>query len=143
MRKLVICQESNPEDVPFIRKGLTEYNIKNLTEADATFVSEDFAFTVKDENGHILGGIAGNTKMQTVQIQFLWMDSSLRGQGYGTKLMKRIEEFAKEKNCRMVKVDTFSFQAPNFYKSLGYEVYGILEDYPEGYSQYFLFKKLS
>lgn len=47
-----------------------------------------------------------------------------------------------ERKCRLITVDTFGFQAPDFYKHLGYEVYGIVEDFPEGYDHYFLVKKL-
>ncbi|WP_102272067.1 GNAT family N-acetyltransferase [Cytobacillus massiliigabonensis] len=142
MRKLVIDTEWNPEDTPYIRQRLREYNIKHLSKKDADFVNEDFCFKVKDEEGNILGGISGNTKMQSLFIQFLWVDESIQGKGFGKKLIKQAENFALEKKCRMIKVDTFSFQAPDFYKSLGYEIYGTIDDFPEGHNHYFLFKKL-
>jgi ribosomal protein S18 acetylase RimI-like enzyme len=142
MGNLVIDTEWNPEDTPYILKRLREYNKKHLSEKDVDFVDDDFCFTVKDEKGNILGGISGSTKMQSLFIQFLWVDESIRGKGFGQKLMEKAENFAVEKKCRMVKVDTFSFQAPDFYKILGYEVYGKIEDFPEGYNHYFLFKKV-
>ncbi|MFY0278099.1 GNAT family N-acetyltransferase [Bacillus cytotoxicus] len=106
------------------------------------FIGEDFCFKIKDEEGNILGGISGNTKMQSLVIQFLWIDESLQGKGFGKKLIKKAEKFAVEKKCRIIKVDTFSFQAPDFYKNLGFEVYGTVEDFPEGHNHYLLFKKL-
>ncbi len=79
--------------------------------------------------------------MQSLMIQFLWIDDSIRGKGFGRKLIESAEQFAVEKKCRFIKVDTFSFQAPDFYQSLGYEIYGKIEDFPEGYNHYFLVKK--
>ncbi|MFS0673593.1 GNAT family N-acetyltransferase [Ornithinibacillus sp. 179-J 7C1 HS] len=142
MRDLEISTEWNPEDIPYIQQRLREYNIKHLSEKDVDFVDESFCYKVMDEEGNILGGISGNTKMQSLIIQFLWVDESIRGQGFGGKLIKRAEDFAMEKKCRFIKVDTFSFQAPDFYQNLGYEIYGIIEDYPEGYNHYFLLKRL-
>ncbi|WP_409290610.1 GNAT family N-acetyltransferase [Peribacillus sp. SCS-37] len=142
MKNLIIDTEWNQEDTPCIQQRLREFNIKHLSEKDVEFKNEDFCFKVKDDEGNILGGISGNTKMQSVSIQFLWVDESLRGEGFGRKLMKKVEQYAVEKKCRMIKVDTFSFQAPDFYISLGYQVYGKIEDFPEGYDHYFLVKKL-
>lgn len=53
-----------------------------------------------------------------------------------------MEDFAVEKGCRFIYLDTFSFQAPGFYKKNGYEIFGMLEDHPKGFNQYFLHKKL-
>ncbi|MFK4476165.1 ribosomal protein S18 acetylase RimI-like enzyme [Bacillus sp. RC206] len=56
--------------------------------------------------------------------------------------MNLIEEFAIKKECRLIKLDTFSFQAPNFYKKHGYKVIGVSEDYPKGHNHYYLEKRL-
>lgn len=52
----------------------------------------------------------------------LWVDEKLRGQGYGTKLMQLAEAHAKENNCSFVAVNTMNFEAPEFYKKLGFYV---------------------
>ncbi|WP_235776425.1 GNAT family N-acetyltransferase [Robertmurraya massiliosenegalensis] len=142
LRDIVIDTKWSPKDPPYIRQRLKEYNLKHLSEKDVNFVDEEFCFKIKDEEGNIIGGISGNTKMQSLYIQFLWVDENHRGKGFGIQLIKGAEKYAVEKKCRMIKVDTFSFQAPDFYKSLGYEVCGIIEDYPEGHKQYLLYKKL-
>lgn len=33
-------------------------------------------------------------------------------------------------------------EAPDFYKKMGFEIYGEIENYPEGYKQFFLLKRL-
>lgn len=47
-----------------------------------------------------------------------------------------------EKGCRLILLDSFSFQAPDFYKKHGYREYGVVEDHPKGHSQHFLEKRL-
>jgi GNAT superfamily N-acetyltransferase len=142
MQNFVIDTKWKQEDALYIRDRLREYNIQHLLENDVQFVGEDFCFKVKDSDGNIFGGITGITKMQSLIIQFLWVDESVRGMGVGRKLIKMAEKFAMEKNCRIIKVDTFSFQAPDFYQKMGYQVYGVIENFPEGYNHYFLYKKL-
>jgi hypothetical protein len=39
-------------------------------------------------------------------------------------------------------LDTFSFQAPDFYKQHGYQVFGELQDFPSGHQRYYLKKQL-
>lgn len=71
-----------------------------------------------------------------VHIDILWVDENFRENGYGSKLVKKVEDLAVEKGCRFIYLDTFSFQAPEFYKKNGYEVFGMLEDHPKGFNQY-------
>lgn len=49
--------------------------------------------------------------------RLLWVDESVRHDGYGSQLLHEIEGIAKEKGCRLILLDSFSFQAPEFYKS--------------------------
>ena len=55
--------------------------------------------------------------------------------------MKICQEFAKENNCIGVQLDTWNFQAPEFYKKLGYIVWGEFKDCPPGTTHYYLYKK--
>jgi len=142
MEKLSFHSNWSNEDAPYIREKLMEYNMQYLSNEEIAFANEDVSITVQDEEGNILGGITGNTKLHCLFIQFLWIDESLRGLGVGAKLLKEIEELAVKKSCKMVRVDTFSFQAPEFYKKQGYEVYGTVEDFPKGYSHYMLLKRV-
>jgi ribosomal protein S18 acetylase RimI-like enzyme len=43
--------------------------------------------------------------------------------------MALAEALARERGCRGVNVDTFSFQAPGFYETLGYEKIGEVNGY--------------
>lgn len=56
--------------------------------------------------------------------------------------MLAAEREAVERGCRMALLNTHSFQAPGFYRELGYEVYGKVEGYPRGHSYIRLRKDL-
>jgi GNAT superfamily N-acetyltransferase len=138
---LEIIQQWNQRDSDFIRKKLIEYNMEKLPDELKT-PNENISFVIKDEKGKIVGGITGNMFWHHLHIDFLWVDQNVREKGYGSELLKKMEDFAIEKGCKLIYLDTFSFQAPEFYKKNGYEVFGTLEDHPKGFNQYFLQKRL-
>jgi hypothetical protein len=52
------------------------------------------------------------------------------------------EAEARQRGAQHAYLDTFSFQAPGFYKKHGYQVFGELQDFPPGHQRYFLTKQL-
>ncbi|HSX99882.1 MAG TPA: hypothetical protein VLG91_21240, partial [Streptomyces sp.] len=52
------------------------------------------------------------------------------------------DEAARERACRAVRLETWDFQAPEFYKRLGYEVVCVIPDYPPGITEYTLTKRI-
>jgi GNAT superfamily N-acetyltransferase len=52
----------------------------------------------------------------------LAVDEAERGQGFGSLLLAHVEQAARQNGCTTASVDTFSFQAPNYYPAHGYEV---------------------
>lgn len=67
--------------------------------------------------------LLGMVPSDPARVTELYIDSPYRGKGIGSELMKKAEEYAKNKGCAVIKVEAF---APNdlardFYKKLGYE----------------------
>ena len=89
----------------------------------------------------IVAGLAGETYSGWLFIRYLWVGDGLRGKGIGRELMLRAEAHALARGCHSAWVDTFSFQAPGFYRKLGYEPFGEL-DYRPGHRRIFLKKRL-
>ncbi|MCE5250003.1 GNAT family N-acetyltransferase [bacterium] len=96
----------------------------------------------RDNNGGINAALIADIAWNWMFIDLLWVHDSLRHQGIGSRLMRRAEEEARKKGCEYAYLDTFSFQARPFYERLGYEVFGMLEDYPNGHKRYFMKKTL-
>jgi GNAT superfamily N-acetyltransferase len=87
--------------------------------------------------------LIGELQWEWLRIDILAVVDPLRGQGWGRSLMEEAERIALRGGCRRAWVDTFSFQSPEFYKRLGYHVFGELPDYPSGQVRYFLAKVLT
>ena len=101
------------------------------------------AFFLRDEADSIVGGVNGNYgTFGWLYVNALWVDESLRGRGFGQELMQRIETEAARNGAKNAFLNTMSFQAPEFYKKLGYRVFAELEDFPGEHSRIFLRKRL-
>lgn len=70
------------------------------------------------------------------------MKTENRNKGIGRKLITEAEKEAKNRNCRFISLDTFSFQAPEFYEKLGFEKIGTETDFPKGFEKYYYRKKI-
>jgi GNAT superfamily N-acetyltransferase len=64
---------------------------------------------------------------RTVQIESLWVDPRYRSKGYGSTLLRKVEEEAHKRGCSLIHLDTFDFQAKDFYLAHAYEVFGVLD----------------
>jgi GNAT superfamily N-acetyltransferase len=105
-------------------------------------LGKSFKIFIRDKADEVVGGTIVHCFGGWAYISLLWIDEALRNQGYGTQLMHLVEQEAIQLGCHHAHVDTYSFEARPFYERLGYEVFGILEDYPKGYCKYFLKKRL-
>lgn len=105
--------------------------------------SEKFAFFVRDEHTDaVIGGLHGRILYRWLFIELLVVPEQARGQRTGSELMELAENFARERDCIGVWLDTFDFQAPAFYRKLGYQPFGQLNDYPPGHQRLFFQKHL-
>ncbi|MCW1247174.1 GNAT family N-acetyltransferase [Pseudomonas sp. SAICEU22] len=100
------------------------------------------AWLVRDEHDEIVGGLYGRVFFRWLYIELLVVPEQARGQGTGSELMKMAEQLAREKDCVGIWLDTFDFQAPDFYRRLGFTECGKIEDYPPGHQRFFFQKRL-
>jgi GNAT superfamily N-acetyltransferase len=96
---------------------------------------------VRDNDGHVAGGLWGCTLFRWLQIEMLVVPPALRRMGVGSALVAAAEHEAATRGCLGAFVDTFSFQAPLFYERLGYHVFGVLDAFPPGHTRLY-FRKL-
>ena len=104
---------------------------------------ETFAQLLRDpDSNQVIGGLYGKVSYRWLLIDLVSVPESMRGQGIGVRLMHMAEEVAKKKHCTGIWLETFSFQAPGFYRKLGYSEFGRLADYPPGHTRLYFQKRL-
>lgn len=136
-----ITFERDPDqaDLGILVEGLNRHREKILGRKDRN----ELAFFLRDETDSVVGGVNGNYGKSWLYINALWIREDARGFGYGRRLVTLIENEAIEHGCTKVFLNTMSYEAPEFYKKLGYTVFGELEDFPDAHSRIFMRKALT
>jgi len=137
MRRFEI-EEPSCADIAFLEDQLYEFNAAATGIADGRSLG---AF-LRDESKQIVAGAAGHTWGETCELRQVWVTASARGSGLGRHLIAEAEAEAVRRGCRQLVLTTHSFQAPDFYRKLGFEVVSELPDYPRGHSHLVLRKRL-
>ena len=101
------------------------------------------AILIRNKRNCIVGGVIGYAMGGWLLVDLLWVEESLRNKGYGTKLLKMVEDEAIKLGCKYAHLETFSFEARPFYEKHGYTLFATLDNYPENHSKHFLKKKLT
>ena len=128
---------STSEDFQFLEDRLYEFN-KIQTGQDN---GQLFSIVIRNEHQEIVAGLSGWTWAEACEIKSLWVNSSLRGQGYGRSLLESAEQEARVRGCKVILIISYSFQAPEFYQKCGYSLVWQLNDFPPGYKHCYLVKR--
>ena len=97
----------------------------------------EFCFIAESDDGEIVGVITGRAYYNEVHIGDLIIHKAHRKCGYGSKLVSAVEETFQNAGYDKITLTTFGFQAPEFYKKLGYIVEFIREDKILNYASIF------
>ena len=106
--------------------------------------SETVGILLRDPaSQEVVGGLYGEISFGWLFIELLSIPDQMRTQGTGTRLMRAAEDLARERGCEGIWLDTFSFQAPGFYRKQGFTEFGHIADFPPGHKRHFFHKRLS
>ena len=133
--------EANPssDDLKALDQGLTAHAL----DFTRTPGFQPLAAFVRDERFRIVAGVYGRINWGWLHVSRLWVDPNHRGRGWGARLLERLEAAAVAHGCSRAHLDTFSYQAPDFYRRRGYVVFAALDDYPPGHQRVFMHKRLN
>ena len=133
------CEKENRKT---ILDGINSYNLSKVPAVSDTWTPLEFV--LKDKHGTDIGGIlAGIGYWNGLEIKILWVKESHRKKGIGTKILKHTESIAKEKGAYISMVDTFDFQAEEFYLKNGYTPIGEMKGFPKGHRRIYFSKTLN
>ncbi|MBO4458412.1 MAG: GNAT family N-acetyltransferase [Butyrivibrio sp.] len=133
-----ITADGDERDIDEIYEMLKEYNISNREESK----NVPLGIYYEDENNRKLAGLTGETFGNWLCVHYLFVSENLREKGVGSGLLDAAESEAKKRGCKYAFVDTFSFQAPEFYKKHGYKEVFTLEEYPYTGKRHYYTKEL-
>ncbi len=118
--------------------GIQNYNTQQAGDDHG----KRLCFVLYAPNQEIAGGLIGATYWDWFYIDLMFIKEEFRGRGYGHRVLTLAENEARQRGAKNAYLDTFSFQAPGFYKRHGYQIFGELHEFPPGHQRYFLTKRL-
>jgi GNAT superfamily N-acetyltransferase len=97
---------------------------------------------VRGDDGRLHGGVIGRLSGDSVYMEIVWNDDTVRGTGFGTAMMRLAEDRARELGAREAWLYTMSFQAKPFYEKLGYRQFAELPWLDGRHARHFMRKDL-
>jgi ribosomal protein S18 acetylase RimI-like enzyme len=128
--RIEIEDQPDEQDRSLIDEGLDSFN----SSAAGPDNAQDLWIMARGNSNDLLGGLKGRTFYGWLFIEWLWVSPAARGQGIGVELLRKAEDAAQKRQCIGAYVDTYSFQAPNFYRHNGYEEFARIADHPPGHA---------
>jgi GNAT superfamily N-acetyltransferase len=137
-----VIEESTRDEYILVDDGIVEYNLSSVPfTQEPSFIPINRV--IKGVNGEVLAGI--NSLLycwNCLYVDVLWVKEEYRKEGYGSLLLHEVEKTAKDKGCNLIHLDTFDFQAKDFYLKHGYEIFGVLDNCPMEHKRYYMKKNI-
>lgn len=119
----------------FGKEAIRATSINGLSEEPVSF--EIF-------NGEeFVGAIVVQLFWGQLHIKYLFVEENYRGQGIARQLMSHAFEFGRLRACHFAFVETMSFQAPDFYKKMGFTIEFSRSGYDKNTTFHYLRKNLN
>lgn len=132
---------ASPEEAAAIDMKLAEFNNRQVPfTQEPSLLHQNYL--IKDGETIIAGLKADIYYWRILFIEVLFVEEQYRGQGLGSALLKKVEDEARALGTTLAHLDTFDFQAKDFYIKHGYQLFGSLDDCPPGHQRHYLKKRL-
>ncbi len=116
------------EDAFFVLNNLTAFNYVSTKTGSPTAkpLADDparKAIMVRGDSGENLGGLVFFLRgPDEIYVSWFWLSETIRGQGFGMKIMDALKEEAVRLKCKKVTLYTTTHQAPGFYQKAGFRL---------------------
>jgi GNAT superfamily N-acetyltransferase len=108
---------------------LTAFNAR----ATGAGTPQDLTVRADDGAGELIGGLTAWVWGRCCVVEMLWVREDQRHAGWGSRLMRAAEAEAVRRGCTDMIVSTYTFQAPDFYRTLGFSETGRTGGIPGGH----------
>ncbi len=130
--------EPNPQDKQIMVDGMLAHHARKGHPRK----TDTFSILLKDNTGVLKGVVVASVLWNGLHIDTLWIDETVRNQKWGSTLMSLAEKEGCLRGATIAYTDTFTWQAPDFYEKMGYSLYGKIDNFPEGNSLSYYWKKI-
>jgi GNAT superfamily N-acetyltransferase len=139
-QSFTLIEEREPDQatIDAIRQGLGAYN----TAMAGPWNYTPLWIIARDDAGTVQAGLRGGSFWNWLAVEWLWVAEQHRHRGLGSRLLQQAEALARQRGCVGAYLDTFSFQAPAFYRRHGYEEFGRIEGLPPSQARIWFRKAL-
>lgn len=127
-----------PDEIDRLEDHLYHHTAECIGRADA----QGIGFLAHDD-GELAGAVAGFTWGGICDLKQVWVREDRRGRGLGSALMQAALAEARRRGCLYVFLATHDFQAPGFYRRLGFELVAEVPDKPVGHREFIFRRALS
>ena len=134
--KFELKNTPDAEEQKVIRDGIVTFNQSIINDKHTSF-----NICVKDKENIVAGAIIYQHK-DALYLDVLWCSENYRNKGIGSKLIAMVDTEAKSKSISKLFVDTYAFQAQEFYKKHGFKVIGTVPEYLLGHDRIFMRKDI-
>lgn len=93
--------------------------------------------------GDLVGGLVGVSYWDWLHVDLFYLPAGWRGAGLGARLVATMLGAAARRGLAGVWLGSFSFQAPGFYRRLGFTQFAVLPDHPPGWRDHLFLRRLS
>jgi GNAT superfamily N-acetyltransferase len=138
MSPVTIAFDDSAETAKAVRDGLTEFNRRAVNFPEPVPVN----VAVRDGSGALHGGVVARVTHDTLYMDIVWLEETLRGGGHGRAMIEQVEDKARALGARLAWLYTLSWQARPFYEKLGYRVFGEMPFADGAHRRYFMRKDL-
>ncbi len=136
----IISNVPTKDQMRIVKVGLEDYN-KKFPFGELDIPTPDISLVLRDKQNRIVGGVITSMLTGIMHLERLWIEEKCRGKGLGKQLVLAAEKIGRTKGYPASQTWTYSFQAPEFYQNIGYDIIGIFTGYTEGITEYVLLKK--
>ncbi len=141
---MIEIRDLKKEDRKEIKKILE--NCKIFTEKEIVVALELIDLNLSGSSDYIINVLCDGTKIVGFvcygensiangvwELYWICVEPDFHGKGYGSILLKRVEEIVKRRGGRSIFIETSSLQsydrARRFYEKFGYEIVCLIKDY--------------
>ena len=95
------------------------------------------------EGETMVAGGSGRTEFSRLFVLYLWVQENKRNAGLGAEVLTKLEEAARDRDCRDSMIETLNDRTASLYGRLGYQTIAMVPSYVGSFNRHIMLKSLS